>query len=53
MKALTRSQRTRLLASGVPALGVALVRAGDRLFTARPAQAAPTTVDGVFVAESK
>ena len=59
MKALTRSQRTRLLVSAVPALGVALVltaaslwgllaatraRVGDLLFTTRPAQSARSTV---------
>ena len=59
MRALTLRQRTRLLASGVPALGVALVlasaclwgllaasraRVGDLLFTARPAQSARSTV---------
>jgi adenylate cyclase len=59
VKALTRSQRTRLLVSAVPALGVALVltaaslwgllaatraRVGDLLFTARPAQPARSTV---------
>ena len=59
MKAPTRSQRTRLLASAAPALGVALVltaaslwgflaatraRVGDLLFNARPAQTARSTV---------
>ena len=59
MRALTRSQRTRLLASAVPALGVALVlataclwgllaasraRVGDLFFTVRPAQSARSTV---------
>lgn len=59
MRALTRTERTRLLASGVPALGVALVLAsaclwgllaasraqvGDLLFTVRPAQSARSTV---------
>ena len=59
MKALTLRQRTRLLAAGVPALGVALVlaaaclwgllagsraRVGDLLFTVRPAQPARATV---------
>lgn len=59
MRALTRSARKRLLASSVPAAGVALVlaagclwgllagsrtRAGDLLFAARPAQAARSTV---------
>jgi len=59
VKALTRSQRTRLLVSAVPALGVALVltaaslwgllaatraRVGDLLFTTRPAQSARSTV---------
>ena len=59
MKALTLRQRTRLLAAGVPALGVALVlaaaclwgllagsraRVGDLLFTVRPAQPARSTV---------
>ena len=56
MKALTRSQRTRLLVSAVPALGVALVltaaslwgllaatraRVGDLLFTTRPGKQNP------------
>jgi adenylate cyclase len=59
VKALTLRQRTRLLAAGVPALGVALVlaaaclwgllagsraRVGDLLFTVRPAQPARATV---------
>ena len=59
MRALTRSERTRLLTTGVPALGVALVlasaclwgllagsraRMGDLLFTVRPAQSARSTV---------
>ncbi|MGH7373948.1 MAG: CHASE2 domain-containing protein [Candidatus Rokuibacteriota bacterium] len=59
MRALTRSERTRLLASGLPALGVALVlacafllgllaatraRMGDLLFAVRPVQAARSTV---------
>jgi len=59
VKALTRSQRTRLLVSAGPALGVALVltaaslwgllaatraRVGDLLFTTRPAQSARSTV---------
>jgi adenylate cyclase len=59
VRPLTRSERTRLLASGVPALGVALVlaaaclwgllagsraRVGDLLFTVRPAQPARSTV---------
>jgi CHASE2 domain-containing sensor protein len=59
VRALTRTERTRLLASGLPALGVALVlasafllgllagtraRVGDLLFAARPVQAARSTV---------
>jgi len=59
VRALTLRQRTRLLASGGPALGVALVLAsaclwgllaasraqvGDLLFTVRPAQSARSTV---------
>ena len=59
MRALTRSERTRLLASTLPALSVALVlatafllgllaatraRVGDLLFTVRPVQAARSTV---------
>lgn len=59
MSALARSRRTRFLASGAPALGVALVlaaaclwgllaasraRVGDLLFSARPAQSARSTV---------
>lgn len=59
MRALTRRERRRLLASGAPALGVALVvaaaflgglfpgsraRVGDLLFAVRPAQAARSTV---------
>lgn len=59
MRALSRSGRKRLLASCVPALGVAVVlaaaclwgllagsraRIGDLLFAARPAQAARSTV---------
>jgi adenylate cyclase len=59
MRALTRSERKRVLASGAPALGVALVlaaaslggflagsraRVGDLLFTVRPAQPARSTV---------
>jgi len=59
VRALTRSERTRLLTTGVPALGVALVlasaclwgllagsraRMGDLLFTVRPAQSARSTV---------
>ncbi len=59
MRALTRNERKRLLASGVPALGVALVlacasllgllaatraRVSDLLFAVRPAQAARSTV---------
>jgi adenylate cyclase len=59
VRALNRSERKRLLASGVPALGVALVlasaclwgllaasraRVGDLLFTTRPAQSARSTV---------
>ncbi len=59
MRALTRSERKRLLASGAPALGVALVLAGafllgllgatrarmsDLLFAVRPAQSARSTV---------
>jgi adenylate cyclase len=59
VRTLTRSQRKRLLASGAPALGVALVlatafllgllgptraRVGDLLFSVRPAQPARSTV---------
>ncbi len=59
MRALTRNERKRLLASGVPALAVAVVlaaaflwgllaasraRVGDLLFAARPAQSARSTV---------
>ncbi|MGH7384910.1 MAG: CHASE2 domain-containing protein, partial [Candidatus Rokuibacteriota bacterium] len=59
MRALTRNERKRLLASGVPALAVALVlagaflwgllaasraRVGDLLFAARPAHSARSTV---------
>jgi len=59
VRALSRSERTRLLTTGVPALGVALVlasaclwgllagsraRMGDLLFTVRPAQSARSTV---------
>ena len=59
MRALTRSERKRILASGAPALGVAIVlasayllgllgpsraRVGDLLFAVRPAQMARSTV---------
>jgi adenylate cyclase len=59
VRALTRNERKRILASGTPALGVAMVlagayllgllgpsraRAGDLLFAVRPAQAARSTV---------
>ena len=59
MRALTRGERKRLLATGAPALGVALVvaaaflggllagsraRVGDLLFAVRPAQPARSTV---------